>query len=378
MGMIGNTPAAGLIGGGNIQDGSVDTIDIANSAITTAKVADGAVTTAKVTDGNITAAKLASTAVTDKLGYTPVNKAGDTMTGSLTVKRVIPEQGSVGVGKNGSNTFNGWYRIAKAATAVGGYGARGGAEICLYTTGGWTGPGMSKITVFKDYSTAGSLNVESFGAQYITDWRLAMTADDCYLEGYMNNVTIAGDFLFYTTINCFGWDSGGWTLYNETITAGLSSPTAVLRCGHKFKDGTEVRRLYGMDSGVYPAESIRAGAWYLHSAFDNPTAALLRVDAAGAVYGNLICEVEVAQMPWATSGIGNVHVGSANWGNGGSLKNVTGMSLRSQPSSSTANVGSLSWSGNTLQYTTNRASNYDGYMVSIRVHTNSLQVYIPL
>ena len=88
MGMIGNTPAAGLIGGGNIQDGSVDTIDIANSAVTTAKVADGAVTTAKVTDGNITAAKLASTAVTDKLGYTPVNKAGDTMTGTLQVPQL--------------------------------------------------------------------------------------------------------------------------------------------------------------------------------------------------------------------------------------------------------------------------------------------------
>ena len=36
-----------------------------------------------INDGAVTAAKLHTTAVTDKLGYTPVNKAGDTMTGSL-------------------------------------------------------------------------------------------------------------------------------------------------------------------------------------------------------------------------------------------------------------------------------------------------------
>lgn len=76
MGMIGNAPAQGLFDSGNIKDGGVATIDIADSAVTTAKVADGAVT----------AAKLASSAVTDKLGYTPLNKAGDTLTGKLTLK----------------------------------------------------------------------------------------------------------------------------------------------------------------------------------------------------------------------------------------------------------------------------------------------------
>lgn len=65
MGMIGNAPVAGTIGTANIQDGGVTTADIA--------------------DGAVTAAKLAATAVTDKLGYTPVNKAGDTLTGTLKV-----------------------------------------------------------------------------------------------------------------------------------------------------------------------------------------------------------------------------------------------------------------------------------------------------
>ncbi len=93
MGMIGNSLAQGLISGANIQDGTVDTPDIKDSAVTTAKINDGAVTTAKITDANVTtakiadanvtAAKLASGAAVSNIGYTPVNKAGDTMTGAL-------------------------------------------------------------------------------------------------------------------------------------------------------------------------------------------------------------------------------------------------------------------------------------------------------
>lgn len=46
---------------------------IADNAITTAKIASGAVTATDVPDGEITAAKLSSTAISDKLGYTPVS-----------------------------------------------------------------------------------------------------------------------------------------------------------------------------------------------------------------------------------------------------------------------------------------------------------------
>jgi hypothetical protein len=74
MGWIGNAPSQGLFNGGQIVDGSIGTVDIADSAVT--------------------AAKLASAAITDKLGYTPVtptqlaakvNKTGDTITGPLVV-----------------------------------------------------------------------------------------------------------------------------------------------------------------------------------------------------------------------------------------------------------------------------------------------------
>lgn len=55
---------------------------------------DGKVPTAGLGDSAVTAAKLHTTAVTDKLGYTPVNKAGDTMTGTLTTTKVVANDGT--------------------------------------------------------------------------------------------------------------------------------------------------------------------------------------------------------------------------------------------------------------------------------------------
>lgn len=46
---------------------------IGDNAITSTKIAAGAVTVADIPDGEISAAKLHSTAISDKLGYTPVS-----------------------------------------------------------------------------------------------------------------------------------------------------------------------------------------------------------------------------------------------------------------------------------------------------------------
>lgn len=46
---------------------------IADGAITADKIATGAITAADIPDGEITAAKLHTTAIEDKLGYTPAN-----------------------------------------------------------------------------------------------------------------------------------------------------------------------------------------------------------------------------------------------------------------------------------------------------------------
>ena len=46
---------------------------IGDNAITADKIASGAVTVADIPDGEITAAKLHDTAISNKLGYTPVS-----------------------------------------------------------------------------------------------------------------------------------------------------------------------------------------------------------------------------------------------------------------------------------------------------------------
>ena len=122
MGYIGNAPYQGVLTGANIQDGTVDTADIANDAVTTVKMADVSVTAGKLhttldlssktvtlPDGSVTAAKLApGAAVPVQTGNSGkflttdgtnaswgavdlasrVAKTGDTMTGTLNLPTV--------------------------------------------------------------------------------------------------------------------------------------------------------------------------------------------------------------------------------------------------------------------------------------------------
>jgi hypothetical protein len=62
MGYIGNQPFLGTATGESIADGSIGTVDLS--------------------DGAVTAAKLATTAILDKLGYTPVSTSGTGATGT--------------------------------------------------------------------------------------------------------------------------------------------------------------------------------------------------------------------------------------------------------------------------------------------------------
>ena len=94
MGYLGNQPAAGLIGGGNVQDGSITNADLA-----------------------------AGVAVAN-LGYTPVNKAGDTMTGALTQSGGYGTLGGFNAG--GQNTPNA-YGVAFSTNVT-----NGGAEADIW------------------------------------------------------------------------------------------------------------------------------------------------------------------------------------------------------------------------------------------------------
>ncbi len=76
-------------------DGTLNVSDVAGLAAVASSgsasdLSTGTLPIARIADGAVTAAKLASTAVTDKLGYSPVNKAGDTMTGNLSIVKNRP------------------------------------------------------------------------------------------------------------------------------------------------------------------------------------------------------------------------------------------------------------------------------------------------
>ena len=69
-----------------IANGAVDTNKIVDGGVTAIKLADGSVTTAKIAGGAVDTSKILAGAVTDaKLADPKVSKAGDTMTGQLTV-----------------------------------------------------------------------------------------------------------------------------------------------------------------------------------------------------------------------------------------------------------------------------------------------------
>jgi hypothetical protein len=68
------------------------TFDGSSNVTINASINSGAVGTTQIADGAVTASKLASGAVTGNLGYTPVNKAGDTMTGTLVLTSTTPMQ----------------------------------------------------------------------------------------------------------------------------------------------------------------------------------------------------------------------------------------------------------------------------------------------
>jgi hypothetical protein len=96
--------------------GAVTTDMLADLGVTTAKLTDLGVTTPKLADLGVTAAKIAANAVGNpqmavgaavaNLGYTPINKAGDTMLSDLAITRTnlgFPTQGVLLFGNAGSH-----------------------------------------------------------------------------------------------------------------------------------------------------------------------------------------------------------------------------------------------------------------------------------
>jgi hypothetical protein len=81
--------AASVIDATMLEPNSVTNAKIADNAVNTRTLADGSVTTAKVLNGTLKAEDFEAGAVVAHLGYTPVNRAGDTMSAPGTSNLVM-------------------------------------------------------------------------------------------------------------------------------------------------------------------------------------------------------------------------------------------------------------------------------------------------
>lgn len=125
----------------NGHTGWVDVAVLANSvaagAVTSGGLAANAVTTLAIANLAVTAAKLATGAVASNLGFTPLNQAGDTMSGQLNVTEAGPtintstwQNGHLLLQTSGAGTGNPVLGFSRFAT---GDGTGGG--VAIYYTG---------------------------------------------------------------------------------------------------------------------------------------------------------------------------------------------------------------------------------------------------
>lgn len=160
--------------------GTNNILVISGTTLSIGTPADGTVTTAKMVDGAVTAQKMASGAAASNLGFTPVNKAGDTLTGAL----------------NGAGDVS----LASASTVAIGAAASNGVTITGTTT----------ITAF-DTIAAGAVRRLTFAAALT----LTHNGTSLILPSGANITTAAGDVAEFVSLG-----SGNWRCFNYMKASG--------------------------------------------------------------------------------------------------------------------------------------------------------------
>lgn len=79
------TPVPGSVTSDSIATDAVTADKLANNSVGTNELVNSSVTADKIATDAVTGEKLANNAVVENLGYTPLNKAGDTTQGPLTL-----------------------------------------------------------------------------------------------------------------------------------------------------------------------------------------------------------------------------------------------------------------------------------------------------
>jgi hypothetical protein len=159
----------------------------------------------------------------------------------------------------------------------------------------------------------------------------------------------------------FQTSTGGtvMTVTGSSVGIGLTNPSARFHNKGSFITENSNSRHYG-----------EAKTFVFQSSFNNPTIDLITINSTSA-YGAIMIRVTAYQNTVSTSR-SNIHVGYANWA--GDVyptvnKGIIAPTVIAQFNGCT-NVGTLAWSGNTLQYTGNRHTNYDGYIIVVEWGAN--------
>jgi hypothetical protein len=208
MGMIGNAPAAGIIGTGNIQDGGVETADIKDGAVVNAKLGSdldaskltaGTLPIARVADGAITPVKLSAGHPTwDSSGSLSMTGASSGSFGlSLTTTRVSTSARSWAV-KINENTEGDFVLLRSTsnsdAASVSVFSMDGAGKASF---GGSGGP------------TAGMFNIKAGGAAGVS-WSSGLNIGDS--TNYMGFIQDGGISRFRN------YGSGGFGFFNSAAT----------------------------------------------------------------------------------------------------------------------------------------------------------------
>lgn len=247
-------------------------------------------------------------------------------------------------------------------------------------------------------STAGSTNLDGLTTWYVGDWavfngsvwqRLEGGSDDPAPSLKSNSTTglmqITGPAAGQTRVvtipdanaTMARTDAAQSFTGNQTLSTG-DLLVATADKGMKGTTGTRgvivtstgSRQLGSVDALHANQSYTKAEVIYTNSNFNNPVLSLLTYafTGAGTQNGSLLAKITVYQQGWGFGGM-NIHQGFAqincNGAGGYSAGQVSVMTV--VQNFGTANVGTLSWSGQTLQYTCNRASNYDTYTIVIEV-----------